>query len=152
MRLNTLKPGVGSKHPKRRVGRGIGSGLGTAIIGPHGTNQQLIVQDETGTLDTGEEKNLTITVPVGATSLKVTLVWTDPPGEGLQNDLDLIVSGAGGAERHGNQPANATAFDRTNNVEQVVWDHPTSGKVNIRVRAFRVAQFPQSYALVVRIF
>ncbi len=28
MRLNTLKPGVGSKHPKRRVGRGIGSGLG----------------------------------------------------------------------------------------------------------------------------
>lgn len=28
MRLNTLKPGVGSKHPKRRVGRGIGSGMG----------------------------------------------------------------------------------------------------------------------------
>jgi large subunit ribosomal protein L15 len=28
MRLNTLKPGVGSKRPKRRVGRGIGSGLG----------------------------------------------------------------------------------------------------------------------------
>ena len=28
MRLNTLKPGAGSKHPKRRVGRGIGSGLG----------------------------------------------------------------------------------------------------------------------------
>ena len=28
MRLNTLKPGAGSKHQKRRVGRGIGSGLG----------------------------------------------------------------------------------------------------------------------------
>ncbi len=28
MRLNTLKPEAGSKHPKRRVGRGIGSGLG----------------------------------------------------------------------------------------------------------------------------
>ena len=28
MQLNTLKPAVGSKHPKRRVGRGIGSGLG----------------------------------------------------------------------------------------------------------------------------
>jgi hypothetical protein len=79
------------------------------------------------------------------------LVWTDPPGEGLQNDLDLIVSSASGSERHGNQPANAAAFDRTNNVEQVVWDHPTSGKVNILVRAFRIAQFPQSYALVVRI-
>ncbi|MBE9608934.1 50S ribosomal protein L15 [Chitinilyticum piscinae] len=28
MELNNLKPGVGSKHAKRRVGRGIGSGLG----------------------------------------------------------------------------------------------------------------------------
>ena len=28
MRLNKLKPAAGSKHPARRVGRGIGSGLG----------------------------------------------------------------------------------------------------------------------------
>jgi large subunit ribosomal protein L15 len=28
MELNTIKPGSGSKHAKRRVGRGIGSGLG----------------------------------------------------------------------------------------------------------------------------
>ena len=28
MELNTLKPGPGAKHAKRRVGRGIGSGLG----------------------------------------------------------------------------------------------------------------------------
>lgn len=28
MQLNTLKPAPGSKHSKRRVGRGIGSGLG----------------------------------------------------------------------------------------------------------------------------
>jgi|SRR5690348_5703180 large subunit ribosomal protein L15 len=28
MRLNSIKPAVGAKHPKRRVGRGIGSGLG----------------------------------------------------------------------------------------------------------------------------
>ncbi|GGX37112.1 50S ribosomal protein L15 [Pigmentiphaga litoralis] len=28
MQLNTLKPAIGSKHAKRRVGRGIGSGLG----------------------------------------------------------------------------------------------------------------------------
>ena len=28
MRLNTLKPADGSKHPKKRVGRGTGSGLG----------------------------------------------------------------------------------------------------------------------------
>jgi large subunit ribosomal protein L15 len=28
MEMNTIKPGAGSKHAKRRVGRGIGSGLG----------------------------------------------------------------------------------------------------------------------------
>ncbi len=28
MKLNTIKPGIGSAKPKRRVGRGIGSGLG----------------------------------------------------------------------------------------------------------------------------
>lgn len=28
MRLNTIKPAVGAKHSSRRVGRGIGSGLG----------------------------------------------------------------------------------------------------------------------------
>ena len=28
MELNTLKPGAGSKHPRKRVGRGIGSGTG----------------------------------------------------------------------------------------------------------------------------
>jgi large subunit ribosomal protein L15 len=28
MQLNSIKPGAGSKHGKRRVGRGIGSGLG----------------------------------------------------------------------------------------------------------------------------
>jgi large subunit ribosomal protein L15 len=28
MRLNSIKPAIGAKHPKRRVGRGIGCGLG----------------------------------------------------------------------------------------------------------------------------
>ena len=28
MRLNSIKPADGAKHPRRRVGRGIGSGLG----------------------------------------------------------------------------------------------------------------------------
>jgi serine protease AprX len=133
------------------VNQGFGRVDVAAIVGPLGPNQQLIVRDEAGTLDTGEEEKVTVSVPPGATTLKVTLVWTDPPGEGLQNDLDLIVSDASGSERHGNQAPHATAFDRTNNVEQVVWDHPPAGQWDIRVRAFRIAQFPQSYGLVVRV-
>ena len=37
MELNTIQPAVGAKHAKRRVGRGIGSGIGkTAGRGPKG--------------------------------------------------------------------------------------------------------------------
>jgi serine protease AprX len=53
-------------------------------------------------------------------TLKVTLVWTDPPGAKLQNDLDLIVKTSNGQVRHGNMGTSKN-FDRVNNVEQVVW-------------------------------
>ena len=32
MELNTLKPAAGAKKARRRVGRGIGSGLGLSLI------------------------------------------------------------------------------------------------------------------------
>ncbi|MEK9720342.1 MAG: 50S ribosomal protein L15 [Quisquiliibacterium sp.] len=35
MRLNALKPAVGSKHPGKRVGRGIGSGMGKTATRGH---------------------------------------------------------------------------------------------------------------------
>jgi hypothetical protein len=112
-------------------------------------NGQLLLKDEKTKLDTGEDETTTVVIPMGVTKLKATLVWTDPGGAGLQNDLDLIVRVADGTERHGNQAPGSTAFDRTNNVEQVSWDNLSPGNVSIRVTAFRAAQFPQPYALVV---
>ena len=72
--------------------------------------------DEGEQLDTDEEKKFSVTIPPNALLLKVTLVWTDPPGEVLQNDLDLLVHAADGAERHGNIPMASSDFYRTNNV------------------------------------
>lgn len=44
MQLNNLKPAAGSKHAKRRVGRGIGSGLGkTAGRGHKGQKSRSVV-------------------------------------------------------------------------------------------------------------
>jgi len=106
------------------------------------------IHDEATALDTGEEA--TINVGVGA-SLKITLVWTDRPGSTLQNDLDLIVRTSDGQERHGNMAPNSNAFDRRNNVEQVVWDNVPGGTVEIVVRGHRVPVFVQSYALVTRV-
>jgi len=110
----------------------------------------LTLKDEGTALDTNDAEVTKVTVAAGAT-LKVTLVWTDPAGDALQNDLDLIVTAADGQERHGNVDASSTSFDRINNVEQVVWPLVAAGDVSITVRAFRIAASRQSYALVVRL-
>jgi subtilisin family serine protease len=102
-------------------------------------------------LDTGEEEIRTVTVAAANQTIKATLVWTDPAGSGLQNDLDLILRAADGTEQHGNVPANSTSFDRVNNVEQVTWNNVPKGDVQITTRANRITQATQSYALVVRV-
>jgi serine protease AprX len=104
--------------------------------------------DEGTALTTGNSETRTITVAAGST-LKVTLAWTDPAGETLQNDLDLIVR-ANNVERHGNVAAGSTSFDRRNNVEQVVFENLPAGNVVITVTAFRTTVHAQPYALVVR--
>jgi serine protease AprX len=112
--------------------------------------QRIIFKDEATKLDTGEEEKTEIELALGESSLKVTLVWTDPPGEALQNDLDLIVRRADGRERHGNVASSSPDFDRTNNVEQVIWSGLPIGTIDIIVRAHRILPL-QSYALIVRV-
>lgn len=120
---------------------------------------------EGGPLEQGQEDSFTIDIPgtkheegttqnpelnaLGAT-LKITLVWSDPPGPMLQNDLDLIVRAADGSERHGNS-SNTAGFDRVNNVEQVLWTSMPPGNATILIRAFRITQFAQPYAYVWRL-
>ncbi|WP_028049141.1 S8 family serine peptidase [Cellulomonas sp. URHD0024] len=113
---------------------------------------------EGGPLDQGQEDTFTVDIPpgrgeqdagtagVGAT-FKVSLVWSDPAGALLQNDLDLIVVAADGTERHGNA-GTTDDFDRLNNVEQVLWTDIPPGPCTVVVRAFRITQLPQPYAYV----
>jgi subtilisin family serine protease len=113
--------------------------------------EKLEVHDEGTPLDgAGDEQEFRFDIPAQAKSIAVTLVWTDMPGERLVNDLDLIVR-AGGAERHGNMPADSTTFDRVNNVEEVLWLQPPPGSATVVVRAYDVALTPQSFALVIRV-
>jgi serine protease AprX len=121
-----------------------------AVIGPYAAQETVQFFDEKKKLDAGEREDRTIAIPAGARRLKVTLVWSDPPGEGLQNDLDLVVV-ASKQERHGNMPAGSKAFDRKNNVEQVIMDHLASGNAVVSVVAHSIPVTPQSYALVVRV-
>ena len=123
---------------------------------------------EGGPLKQGDEETITVEIPnrppgersptrrtgAGTTALgatfKVTLVWSDPAGDTLQNDLDLIVVAADGSERHGNVGTSG-AFDRVNNVEQVLWTNMPPGAAKIIIRAFHITRFPQPYAYAWRI-
>ncbi|HEY6817063.1 MAG TPA: S8 family serine peptidase [Croceibacterium sp.] len=118
-------------------------------VGPYPAGVTVTRFDEDRELRAGEEWDTQIALAAQG-NLKVTLVWTDPPGEALQNDLDLIVVGPDGVERHGNMPPGSAAFDRLNNVEQVAWTSAPAGTYRIVVRAFRIALHAQSFAVVMR--
>ncbi|MBD0344646.1 MAG: S8 family serine peptidase [Coleofasciculus sp. Co-bin14] len=155
MLINGAKDLVGQYVPSEageipNFSEGFGRVDLAATVGPRGDQVQVIFKDEDTELETREEETTTVEVSESNSLLKVTLVWTDFPGEALQNDLDLIVRTADGQERHGNMPLSSTEFDRQNNVEQVVWSNISAGMVEIIVRAHRILR-PQSYALVVQI-
>jgi serine protease AprX len=107
-----------------------------------------------------------ITIPPGATEpLRITLAWTDPPGNGVQNDLQLAVRAPGNAWHYGNErhrfangmvlPPAAPAqpelnvVDRHNTAEHVRIEHPDVGDYTIRVWARNTIIPPQGYALAV---
>lgn len=103
----------------------------------------------------GEEDAVPVEVGSGIRTLKVTLVWTDPPemdGE-LQNDLDLVlvVVASDSRERFGNMGLSTTGRDSVNNVEQVVWENIPAGDVQIVVRPTDVRMGPQPWTYVWRI-
>lgn len=161
-------PAEVSQSPNNVDGWGRVDLAGSVII--PGSNPNAGV-GEGGPLKQGDEGTITIKVSPGhggkaakkgkksgagagamsvSPTLKITLVWSDPPGSTLQNDLDLIIKASNGQERHGNM-GTSTGFDRANNVEQVVWENIPPGDVKITIRAFRITQFPQPYAFAWRI-
>jgi serine protease AprX len=118
---------------------------------------------EGGPLGQGEHNSFTVNIPgenrrkrtkkthagglsLGGNTYKITLVWSDPAGAELQNDLDLVVVAADGTERHGNMAPVSKDFDRLNNVEQVLWVNMPPGPAKITISAFRITRFPQPYA------
>jgi subtilisin family serine protease len=134
-------------------------------------------RDEATPLDTFDEFVFAIPINGSGHTLKITLVWTDPAGAELQNDLDLIVVAPGDEiERHGNQLAQefpyktkekrdeeerATPsggherepYDRKNNVEQVVWEGVPKGEAKVVVRGHNVSSLQgQTFALAWKLY
>jgi len=116
------------------------------------SNFNLVVEDEPGAaLTTGSSHRACFKVNPGAKFVKITLVWSDPPGipaslHPLINDLDLVV-----LDKRGNVYRTDTSdggFDEVNNVEQIYIPNPTPGMYAYVVYGQRIPSGPQRFAIV----
>jgi hypothetical protein len=111
------------------------------------------------TLDQGQTYRAQFT-KTDAAPVKVTLAWTDPPGEllsarNLVNDLNLLVIGPDGAEHlpwlldpaNPAQPA-STGVDTLNPVEQVLLEGAPTGDYEVVIAATDVPSGPQAASYV----
>ncbi|MEO0226664.1 MAG: S8 family serine peptidase [candidate division WOR-3 bacterium] len=118
----------------------------------------LLLDDTIGVL-TGERKDYHFNVPSGAANLKITVVWTDYPGnpavlKQIVNDLDLYCQ-IGSTFYRGNQysngqsVANPAGRDSLNVEECVRVNSPTAGDWLVRIEGRNVPFGPQPFALVI---
>ncbi len=149
--------GPAQEIPFTRPNNVAGWGRGDAGFMLAAAPYDLWIDDHTTGLSTGESVNYTHTparpleVVTSTYPVRVMLAWTDPPASlsaasQLVNDLDLVVTGPGGATYYGNDVATG---DRINNVEGVVINDPPLGQYSVQVTAFNVPVSAQPYALVV---
>jgi hypothetical protein len=107
-------------------------------------------------LDQGESQTFVLPVESGCQELRATLVWHDPPGPELVNDVDLRAVAPDGRVVHPFvlDPARPSAaasrgINRRDNVEQIRVHSPLPGLWRILVEGYAVAQGQQRVALVV---
>ncbi|TAF34679.1 MAG: T9SS C-terminal target domain-containing protein [Cytophagales bacterium] len=114
---------------------------------------------EENTISAGGSYTKSITVPAGATQLRVMIVWRDPAAAvsaatALVNNLNMTVTNPSSVVFNpwilapGTPNAVATrGVDNLNNVEQVTIDNPAAGTYNITIQGTSVPFGPQAYAL-----
>ncbi len=111
--------------------------------------------DVSSGLQTGRSWTESFNVTSSDKPVKVTLVWTDYPGQpdkypNLVNNLDLMITAPDGKDYHGNVFSSPydERFDDLNNVESVLIAEPKLGEYKITVIATEVREGPQDFALV----
>lgn len=129
-----------------------------------GGSRDLLVWDTRNALGlkTSETRMHHAVVARGTQTLKMTLVWTEPPApagaaDPVVNDLDLVVTDPHGrATYHGNCLSEGFSTqdgisDSVNNVEMVILDDPTPGEwaISVNAVAVNVGNPGQGFALVV---
>lgn len=141
--------------------------LAASLAVGQGAEREVWFDDASEIGRTGDEVEFTRYADSGDDAMRITLVWTDPPGEEeppdidlsiltgersapvLVNDLDLRVIAPDGREFLGNEEREDGGDpDRLNNVEAVRIPNPVEGDYRLIVTGHEIAQGPQPFAIV----
>ncbi len=148
---NTAKD-VGNAGPDYKFGYGVLNGL-KAVKSLENTNYAV------SSVWQGAVGYHPVVVAAGATSIKVTLCWTDVPAlananPALVNDLDLVLRDPNGNPvlpwiLNPATPATIATLglDRKNNTEQITINNPIAGTYTIEVSGFVIPLGTQQYAV-----
>jgi serine protease AprX len=118
------------------------------LLNPPAPTRVLFVDHVEG-LNTGEMSLIEVTVSDPSVPLRMTVVYSDYPGEHLVNNINLFAFSPAGGYYVGNDFQGAGLPDADNNVEGIIVQNPTAGTWALRVIASEVLQGPQDFALVV---
>jgi serine protease AprX len=105
--------------------------------------------DETQGLRTGDLHQVSLELIDPTVPFRVTMVYSDFPGEDLINNLNLLAIDPDGKFFVGNDFQGSGTPDSANNVEGILVENPKPGIWSIRVIASNVPMGPQDFALVV---
>ncbi|MBN2379204.1 S8 family serine peptidase [candidate division WOR-3 bacterium] len=158
MLVNSTETDYGSNYvPSVNVGWGRPN-LDNVLYFPGDTRKLLISDFEEG-LETGSQFLGKVRVKGESEDLRITLNWTDYPGEegaspALVNDLNLEVFSPSGLVFRGNNfdhnySVQDGDFDQLNTTENVFLSGPETGEWEIHVHGNNVPMGPQPFALVV---
>jgi len=109
-----------------------------------------------GQISHGLQRTFQFAAPSGAKELRATLVWHDPDGNHLINNLNLwLVSPTGKRVNpfalDPNRPAQPAKrkINKIDNIEHVLSKNPIEGKWKVCVKGVKVPEGPQTFALIV---
>ncbi|MCB2182458.1 MAG: S8 family serine peptidase [Desulfobulbaceae bacterium] len=120
-----------------------------AVLAPADPARVEFIDNDKG-LETGEVWSRELTIHSDDVPLRLVMAYSDYPGEGLINNLNLILTGPDGKRYVGN-PAmgGGLQMDAMNNVEVIEVHVPPPGSWKIEVVASSIPQSVQDFALVI---
>jgi serine protease AprX len=110
---------------------------------------KVIFIDEANGLTANQKREYKIKITKSSVLLRVTLAYTDFPGEKLINNLNLIVHSPSSKVYRGNDFQGTGNADNTNNIEGIVIKSPETGEWKIEIVAENITNQQQDYAVVI---